>query len=185
IAVNQVLPLTFMNFRAIKENNEVRLGWTILQDRGLRSLLIEKSVDGKHFTELKEVKNFSEDEKRISGSYNDELKAPVQYYRLELQRKDNVSEYSSIEKAEENLSSKYKLIPNPANDYISLKLPDNLEEKPLKLIVQSSSGKVIKVIPINNSSRLSIYVKDLSNGIYYARLESDQKDLFCASFIKF
>ncbi len=73
---------------------------------------------------------------------------------------------------EPKLSSEIDLFPNPAKDYIILKLPGNIQK--MKVEILTIQGKTIKTFNVdNNKKRLDI--KELSQGTYL--VDSNEKQL--------
>jgi hypothetical protein len=69
-----------------------------------------------------------------------------------------------------NELSEIELFPNPASDFISVKIP-SVQSEELELTLYNSLGKTVEV-PIQNSREMRIDVRALSNGIYFLRIQS-------------
>lgn len=62
------------------------------------------------------------------------------------------------------------IYPNPANDYFSIKLPDNIKNPELK--ISNIIGKTVLKTSIN-SSKTKVNIKDLPSGIYFVSVISN------------
>lgn len=62
------------------------------------------------------------------------------------------------------------IYPNPANDYFSIKLPDNIKNPELK--ISNILGKTVLKTSINNS-KTNVNIKDLPSGIYFVSVFSN------------
>lgn len=79
-------------------------------------------------------------------------------------------------------NKEFEVFPNPAKDYITLKyvvLAQNLT-----ITIVDNSGKVLKTEFLdNNSSQKTISVSDLSQGIYFVNLISNNKIISSKSVV--
>ena len=111
------LPVTWLNFTATKQGDNVLLHWSTAQERNSLDYVLQHSFDGKHFTDL--------NTRAAAGNsstilhYNYVHNTPISgfnYYRI-LQRDFNgASSYSVIRQinfSKENTSSKVQIIENP------------------------------------------------------------------------
>lgn len=75
----------------------------------------------------------------------------------------------------ENSQSKFSIYPNPANNMITIVLPEIGNVKLLK--IQNSSGITIKQLPVNGEKRITMPLNDIPAGYYSVLLFSANKIL--------
>ena len=83
----------------------------------------------------------------------------------------NKNELKTPAKPEHKLVSEIELFPNPANDFITLKIPVELQNSTVDIL--NTQGQTVKTFSVNkNNSRLD--VRFLPEGIYLVRFQSDE-----------
>ncbi|RYY91454.1 MAG: hypothetical protein EOO11_22685 [Chitinophagaceae bacterium] len=98
VSFDQALPVTIVGFSGEKRNGTAALAWTAVNEQSFRGYGVERSSDGRNFTEAGFVNG------RGSGgtqeyTYNDDLSAlsgPYVYYRLRLVDVSGTFSYSSV-----------------------------------------------------------------------------------------
>ncbi len=70
-----------------------------------------------------------------------------------------------------DIENRIKVYPNPANEFVNINLSDYLNEVN-KIEIINVQGKIFSSIKINNESLVKIPLYNLSNGVYFARIES-------------
>ncbi|MFC0878314.1 T9SS type A sorting domain-containing protein [Saccharicrinis sp. FJH2] len=73
--------------------------------------------------------------------------------------------------SESGLNHIFKLYPNPVNDFIVIKMPKEIQYSHLKIL--NIQGKIIKSFTVHNNQN-QLDVSDLSNGIYFVRIQTDK-----------
>ena len=73
------------------------------------------------------------------------------------------------------------LYPNPAQDFITLKLPDGLQNSTVDIF--NMQGRTMKSFNIINNNRNQLDVSSLSSGVYFVHIQSDEMR-FTKKFIK-
>ncbi|TAL67135.1 MAG: T9SS type A sorting domain-containing protein [Bacteroidetes bacterium] len=102
------------------------------------------------------------------GGWDYELKSP-EYWQTVL----NMFKYSDVDDPRDDGGEDVILYPNPANDFIYLKLNDNFRCD--KIEIYSISGEKIKTINSEIREMQNIYVGDLMSGIYFVRYCTNNK----------
>lgn len=67
--------------------------------------------------------------------------------------------------------NKFRIWPNPANNEITVQLPDKFINGNIEIL--DANGEILKKIQIKSGNKISIFVNDLSSGIYLLKAESD------------
>ena len=120
--VGVVLPVQFLSFTGLQQNNTVILSWTIITEKEVDHFEIERSSDNNTFiktgivtqpVKLNEQQSFeaSDNISTVSGD--------IIYYRLKVVGKGGEIKYSNIlVMRKSNSRSVVTVMPNPANNYV-------------------------------------------------------------------
>lgn len=175
-----ILPLDLLSFNAYVNNNKVDLNWTTAEEKNVSHFAIEKSIDGKNFSDAATVfaiGNTSVNDKR-NYSYSDQLQdksiSTIIYYRLRCIDADGKYAYSQVrvvrvgEKAD---GTKMMAYPNPFVNELRITLPQNLQGKNYKIELFNAGGQVVKAKNIISASQTeTITTSDLGRGFYVIRI---------------
>ncbi len=69
------------------------------------------------------------------------------------------------------LNHEFELYPNPAHDYLNLKVPKELQSS--KVDIMSASGQVLQSFNLNNNQKL-LQISQLPAGVYLLRIQSKE-----------
>ena len=83
---------------------------------------------------------------------------------------DNISVTGTLSNAD-FLAGKFSLSPNPANNVITISNSENILLSELK--VTDINGRTIKTVNVNNLSETQLNVSELSSGIYFLNINTD------------
>jgi hypothetical protein len=84
----------------------------------------------------------------------------------------------------EEYESTIKIWPNPATDWITLTLPDNISREIMKLAIYNIFGQEVFKKEINPSNRIiSLNVSSLSSGLYVAVCKDQQNRMLKGKFV--
>lgn len=161
------LPIDELRFYAEKENDYSVLGWVTSNEKNISHFDIERSIDGKAFSKIGEVKSGLEyvfyDQKPVNG---------INYYRLKLIDNEGDFTYSEVKEVIFTNDILVSLFPNPTNNYSSLKITG--EYKELKLTVYDLKGRLIKNSTHYNQNSIELeFVNQLADGMYHINLTID------------
>ena len=141
-AENSLLPNLEWNFQLKKSNGQISLNWNNIFSDNVKSFLIERSDDGKHFSTI--------GERRITGNlntleYNDAQSADYQkiYYRIKAIKHDGSYMYSNILFLAENPSIHMTVFPNPFTDFVQTEISSENIQK-VRTNWLNASGKILK-----------------------------------------
>ncbi len=162
----KVLPLKIIDFNAALKGDNVVLNWKSLEEFNIENYTIEYSADGLTFYKLISV--LADQRSFYQYSTSVPLDA-VQYYRLKIIHKDGTYSFSTIVKIELNSKTSIQLYPNPAKDFVIIKL--NKYTPGTMLIIYDVYGRKVAELPvISTSTRVSTV--SLSKGIYTVKLSN-------------
>ncbi len=159
-----LLPLKLISFNAKKQPRQIELNWATTEEQQLSHFVLEKSNDGIHFSELRNVsaKNLA-----TENNYATTDISPTQgwnYYRLKIVEKNNKTSYTYIAKVWYEDANEIKISPNPVFDIIHVVLPTKANE----VVIYNTKGEAVKTI----QRPLQIFDLDLSilpKGIYFLK----------------
>jgi len=113
---NIAVPLGLEEFRAAAINAyAIQLDWTISSEQNTDHIIIERSIDGRTFSETGRLPATSNASSPISYSYTDNNpQSPINYYRLAIVEKNGTTTYSDIRKVKfDNNNDLVKVYPVP------------------------------------------------------------------------
>ena len=158
------LPVKWGSFTASKQGNAALLKWTTVSESNADKFVVERSTDGRTYTAIGEVKaaNSSNgssysltDNKPFNGNNN---------YRIKQVDKDGKSDYSDIRSLNfADLRPLITLAPNPAKDFVNVKVEGNTDVLTLQLT--SNTGQVIGTYTMSGEN-YTINISSLAHGIY-------------------
>lgn len=181
-----ILPLDLLSFNAYVNKGKVDLNWVTAAEKNVSHFVIEKSSDGKHFSDAATVfafGNTSADDKK-NYSYSDNVAAKnnsLIYYRLRCTDIDGKYTYSQIRVIRlGELSGETKVLayPNPFVNELRITLPQNMQGKEFKIELFNVGGQVVKSKSIAAASQTeTITTNDLGRGFYVIRITSATEKL--------
>lgn len=166
ILTSAVLPVTFVQFNAVKKERAVFLSWQTATEVNTAYFNIQRSKDGRTFTNIGSVNAAGNALNPSTYSYTDadELSGSLVYYRLQVVDKDGKTSYSDIRRINKNSNFSFRILPNPANKNIT---------------IEGEGIVTIKIVNLNGQEMMkhqlslpgsTIDISSLHNGIYIVHL---------------
>lgn len=180
---NQVtLPVELVSFTATLNNKQTDLKWTTATEKNVSHFVVEKSLDGKEYSEAaivfaygntSEKKDYSFTDKNINTS-----RQGVIYYRLRSVDIDTKSQYSQVRMIRIGNQSEQAVTvltyPNPVTSELRVTVPMNWQGKKVSYEVMSNNGRLaIRTESGSSSQTEAINVSRLSPGIYVVKVTCD------------
>jgi hypothetical protein len=165
------LPVKLVNFQAIVVDKKVKLDWQIENPADVKQFVIERSVTGEQWSELKQVGGND-----ITSSYFaiDEHPLPGRsYYRIRFIERSNAFSYSPVRKVFLDGDQQFVIYPNPAKDRIVI--AGNMLY-PAYLSLRSVGGQLIMQQKLSTSPAV-IELPALPAGIYMAEINGKVQKL--------
>jgi hypothetical protein len=185
-ATLNILPLKMLSFKGWAAANGNNLQWVTSTD-SVNHFEVERSNTGDNFQKIAVVP-YKESAGLSSVNYqyidNDAADAVV-YYRIKIVEPGNTTSYSQIITIKTGVSSnKMTVSPNPAQDYVYVKIPgSDLQNKEMALV--NMSGVTLQRSTINDaSSQVKINVSMLPRGAYVIKLTDKTGSSQSAIFMK-
>lgn len=172
-----ILPVKLTSFTAKSlASNKVVLNWGTSQEKNSSHFTIEKSLDGKDFSDAGIIFSMGYSEQPQQYSFTNELRAGEKgliYYRLKMVDLDGQSKYSPIRVVrigEEKANVSILLYPNPVANELRITLPASWHDKKIIIDIYTMNGVLAKRFVTNNASQTeTINVHTLAPGSYTVR----------------
>ncbi|HEY8898189.1 MAG TPA: T9SS type A sorting domain-containing protein [Niastella sp.] len=175
--VESPLPIVLSSFTASKVNNQAVLSWTTDMEKDVSHFVIEKSFDGKTYTDAGVLFTDGNSNERRSYSFKDELKnstSGLVYYRLktvDLDGKYTQSVVRIIRLGNENTARSITVYPNPVVSDLRITLTSSWQDKAVNIQVINANGQsVLQVTGARSGQTESVNVSSLTPGMYIVKV---------------
>jgi hypothetical protein len=173
-----VLPVKLKSFSAMLINNKVDLKWTTATETNLSHFVIERSTDGRNFSDAGMV--FAYGNTTANSDYTladniSNIQSGIIYYRLRSVEVDGKSIYSDVRiirigKQEQN-NITIATYPNPAASEVHISIPASWQNKKVVYEVFSVNGQAAKKMETSSSSQTeTLNVSNLNSGLYIVKV---------------
>lgn len=183
--INNALPVSLLYFSASLGNNRtVDIKWTTVLEINSDYFIVERSIDGSNFTDLKTVPAAGNSSSRLDYSIIDINPFDgYNYYRLKQVDRDGKIAFSRIEKVYiGNNKAPIIVYPNPTPDIVYIKVNATLQ-KELAYQLYDAQGKLINKAKITlNTTELSL--GKLPMGTYILHITEENRSVQSFKLIK-
>jgi cyanophycinase-like exopeptidase len=166
--VCSVVPVTLIDFTAVKDRRDVLLQWHTASETNSSHFNVQKSRDGLTYETIARINASGNSNTTRAYHYKDSKPAAgISYYRIQLVDADNSSRYSRIAAIHFDMESAVFIYPNPVRDgtmYIETNGSD-LQ----KLIIVNSMGQPVLQRSFTGTPK-DIDIHSLQNGVYFVQL---------------
>jgi Secretion system C-terminal sorting domain len=161
-----LLPLTLLDWNAVKQNRTAVCSWTVSDDRAVEVYQVQRSADGTLFNTIGTVSS-----RRQPGNSNyiitDHAPLPGRnYYRLKAMG-NGLTNYSAARMLNFDNTQDWVIYPNPATELLNVKLP--VSSRSAKLRITDAGGKLVAERNVTGLL-VQINISALASGIYYMEL---------------
>ncbi|MEP6466649.1 MAG: T9SS type A sorting domain-containing protein [Parafilimonas sp.] len=177
-----ILPVSMFNFGGTVKDQQAYLNWSTASESNNKGFYVERSKDGKNFTDIGFLKGAVNSTQIKNYTYTDatlkDINVTTTYYRLKQVDVDGKYTYSKVLPLNITNILKWRLYPNPVKDVATVEL--NLETAS-KVTVQvfSRDGKVVlttdKGIINAGTQQVFINTQNLATGSYIVRTKVGDK----------
>ncbi len=173
---NYLLPVTLQSFSAKKLGEQTYLTWATASEKNSSHFIVERSIDGKKFMAIGEVKAAGNSSEKLAYQFEDSNPLSIiTFYRLKMVDFDGKSEYSNIVSLENKgaatpLSIVY---PNPASDELTVEYNAPKAIGDLTADVYDTTGRLVFTKKIKLTEQLTSFQLPLYTipfGSYVLRL---------------
>lgn len=180
--VQFTLPLVLTSFNAAVDNKKVLLKWVTGMEKDLSYFVIEKSTNGKDFTDAGVVSAAGNSGVKKEYVFVDPSNAAkgVVYYRLKMVDQDKRFQHSAIRtiKLNDNEAADIKLqaYPNPVMNEVRITIPYTWQNKQVVYDVFNTNGQRVKqVINKTASQTETMNMSDLGAGVYMVKASTESE----------
>jgi ELWxxDGT repeat protein len=177
-ATSTVLPVQLVSFKATRGDGAVKLDWTTATEINSSNFVIQRSIDGIHFSDIGTVNASGTSTVEKSYWYNDEqylaAGADVLFYRLQLNDKDGKVSYSQVQTVRLNEANILQTYPNPVRNELTIVFGNSSSASALVTITDVNGKQVyLQKFSTANSHLQKIDVSRFSRGTYFVQLITD------------
>ena len=181
-----ILPLDLLSFTAFLDKTNVDLKWTTASEKNVSHFAIERSSDGKNFSDAATIFAFGNttQTQKENYSYADNISrvsSNIIYYRLRCIDIDGKYTYSPtriIKVGQQSADAKVMTYPNPFVNEMRVTLPQSWQGKESKIELFNANGQLVKAKEIASTSQTeTIATNELGRGFYVIRITSDTEKM--------
>lgn len=175
--VQSPLPIVLSSFTVSKVNNQAVLSWTTDMEKDVSHFIIEKSFDGKTYTDAGVLFTDGNSNVRKGYSFKDDLKnstSGLVYYRLktvDLDGKFDLSAVRIIRLADDNTARSITVYPNPVVSDVHITLSSAWQDKAVNIQVINANGQsVLQETGARSGQTETLNVSSLTPGMYIVKV---------------
>ena len=188
-----IIPVTLADFKASKELKKVNLSWNTVTEINNTGFYVERSIDGNQFKSLNFVAT-----KAIGGNSNINLdytfadiqpQPALNYYRLKQVDLDGKYTYSKTLLVRFDKAGSFyinNVYPKPASAILHISVEaDAITSGTLSVV--DMNGKIVSrsAISLNKGNNIfDVDVSSFSKGIYFAKINSNEKEMAVEKWVK-
>ncbi|MEL6656893.1 MAG: hypothetical protein AAFP77_17695 [Bacteroidota bacterium] len=175
---SRALPVQLIGFAGQQEQQAIRLHWTTESESANKGFAIERSTDGRAFSEIGWRNGQGTTTAPVDYTYLDQEVSPIigqYYYRLRQDDYNGEFSYSSVISINYEWEvAKWSLYPNPAHEQLNLQFPRPVHGD---VVLYNQLGQEVGHWELRGESALIINVQHLIAGGYWARVVDSERDL--------
>ena len=167
------LPVELFSFTATLNKKQVELKWITLTEMNVSHFIVEKSVDGKNFSDAGVVFAFGNTTEKKTYSLIDNvtnIQNGMVYYRLrtyDIDGRSQLSETRIIRIGKEMQGISLLTYPNPVINELRITLPKEWQNRKVHIQIFNSKGQMVRShVTLSASQTEMINVSSLTRGVY-------------------
>ncbi len=174
ISFSGLAPVTLTSFDARRSGTVNNLTWSTSQEQNTSRFAIERSTDGRSFSQIGEVA--AAGNSNVTRNYRFTDPSPVKginYYRLRILDLDNTFKFSDIKNVRNLGVSDLMIAPNPVQQSMKITVDADKAER-AGITITDLSGKRIYNSNLNvlqGTNNFDIPVSNLAKGTYIVRIQ--------------
>jgi hypothetical protein len=177
-----ILPLDLLKqFAGKRSNQSIQLNWILTNTDNVQKVVLERKTGNDQFRKIAEQLNpFS-----LNGFYTDGESSTNVTYRLVVYALNGEWQYSNHVYFNYVVTKTFNFYPNPANENVTIQLPENFNGKTGIIVTDVNGRQVINQQQFIQSSQNTtvVSVKRLPAGMYSIRLEN-KGETYSAKLLK-
>lgn len=168
------LPVEMSDLAAKAKNQSAELSWTTYSEVNSKGFYIQKSHDGKEFTNIDYVNSKAEGQSVVTNySYDDTKASAINFYRLAQEDVNGSISYSNIVKVTlESKLSQVEVYPNPSSEALNVVFSLNKEAQ-VKMQLVDMNGRIVYSEQVNKTvgtQQNKLSIGHLASGQYALQL---------------
>jgi hypothetical protein len=174
------LPLTLLSFSAVLNNSQAALTWRTVSEMNVSHFVIEKSRDGRNFTEAGIVFARGNETDITTYNFSDLIHSNqdgIVYYRLcavDIDGKSKYSETRIIRTSKQENTISIVAFPNPVVNEVRISIRGEWQNKKVTYEVLNASGQGLKKMETGSSSQTeTVDMSNLARGVYIVRVSCE------------
>ncbi|MBI3521038.1 MAG: T9SS type A sorting domain-containing protein [Bacteroidetes bacterium] len=178
-----LLPIELVSYSAKRINEEVKLDWQTLSEKGNDYFIVERSLNGIDFEEVKKIKGGGNSVRLINYAAIDQHPYnQITYYRLKQVDYNGQYVYSDIVSVDADNTKAFisNIYPNPTNSNFDFEFYSPINGE-LVYEITDYTGRVLisKAYTVESGhSTLNTIMEELPNGVYFLKVYFNKKDFY-------
>jgi hypothetical protein len=174
------LPVKFTNFTAmlINKTTKVELKWATASEKNVSHFVVERSTDGRNYTEAGMVFAAGNSSENITYNFTDNNATSygnILYYRVRSVDADGTLDYTAVRmiRAPKQTDNTVAILtyPNPVTSELRVTIPSNWQDKKVVYEVMNAAGVAThRIASATGSQTESIDISKLTPGIYMVKV---------------
>lgn len=183
VTVNPVLAVEWVAFEGREDGCSVVLNWQTGAETNASHFEVQRSFDGRHFTTIGRLAARGQ---ASAYSFTDrEIGSAKAYYRIAENDFDGRKSYSVIRHLNGRCPSVFSLHPNPAGDFITLTLSENVPHSTREVWLFDAQGRLLRKEVWPSGDRHELSIEDLPAGLYWLGLYDGRGHVSRQRLVKF
>jgi hypothetical protein len=170
-----ILPIDLISFTASwqQKGSTAKIDFVTDKEQGTCCFDIQKSNDGFNFTTIGTIPAKNTSGRQSYSFIDDKATNKKQYYRLKIKGTAGQTQYSNIQRLDNDKATEILVFPNPTTDILQLQLNKNYSSINMQIV--NALGQVVKQFSklSTQNQTIQIPVKDLASGNYWLQLQGD------------
>jgi hypothetical protein len=165
---DEVLAASIIDLKSYSVEGNVKIEWTALNELNISQYNIERSVDGKNFISIGNIKAQNNGQQKTEYTFTDFHGANGEnFYRIMSISNDGEVKYTGIVKVNfVNAFSTIVLSPNPVKDILHI---EGLSSSAKTISVFDGKGKLLQQITTSNDN-YTFNTRQFSAGVYFVKV---------------
>lgn len=166
------LPVELISFHAdLKDNRKVEINWETASETQNELFTVQRSADGEQWEDLVFVEGAGNSSELLKYAVMDENPLfGTSYYRLKQMDINGKISFSEMEAIHFEQDVFVSLSPNPAGDFIYLKLKEY--RTAIEVAINDAKGKNVFFQKFDNLQDLELDISNFNSGVYFVKVKS-------------
>lgn len=182
VAPLTIVPITLVDFSAVKNGSGILVNWQVAQQINIKDYDVEYATDGVHFAAIGTVTANGTDNARYSFTHLQPANGN-NFYRLKIRNADGTYSYSAIVKI--NLSTKEELaiVPNPVTNNFTIQYSSSNAIR--KISITDITGRLMKeFMPASGLGSIVVNAGNYASGIYMVKMLLQDNSVITQKMVK-